>query len=46
VDVLVLFAVKNNGRRYWTESDRTALRAFTIHWLLFVANDENAGWQA
>jgi hypothetical protein len=46
VDVLVLFAVKNSGRRYWTESDCTALRAFTLHWLLFVAYNEKAAWQA
>jgi hypothetical protein len=45
VDVLVLFAVKNNGHGYWTESDHTALRAFTLHWLLFVANDEKAALQ-
>lgn len=46
VDVLILFAVKMNGVKGWPNQHRAILRAFALHWLLFVGNDAKAAWRA
>lgn len=42
VDVLILLGVKKDCGRHWSQSDRSTLQAFTLHWLIFVMNNEKA----
>lgn len=42
LDVLVLFTMTGEGRREWAGEDRSALVAFTLHWLIFVEYDDKA----
>lgn len=42
LDVLLLFMMTSEGRREWAGEDRSALVAFTLHWLIFVEYDDKA----
>lgn len=49
VDVLILITLKHKqilagGSVEWPDDERSTLRAFVLHWLLFVANDSKAAW--
>jgi hypothetical protein len=46
VDVLVLFGVKRGADTTWPQDNRATLRAFVLHWLLFVSNESKAAWRA
>lgn len=46
VDVLILFSIEQGKAKEWQENDRSTLRAFVLHWLLFVGDDGKAGWRA
>jgi hypothetical protein len=46
VDVLILFAIKRGADLAWECDDRDTLRAFVLHWLLFVGDDGKAAWHA
>lgn len=44
IDVLLLFALKNDSVHSWTDFDRKTLRAFVLYWLFFVYDDAKAAW--
>jgi len=46
VEIIIFFSVKRGVDCPWDQDASKILRAFMLHWLLFVGNDDKAAWHA